>query len=126
MKRWIAFILVISCMLSLAGCADILFVTKTYRSYESFSAKHKPGMEKQKVLEQLGCPRGYCDAQNDYHARGNDNWDQFEQDILAADATKWSYECYKYSDPADPYRLHILFDAEGKSVSAQLEPVWGG
>ena len=126
MKRCIALILVIACMMSLAGCAVFSPVTKTYRSYEAFAAKHKPGMEKQQVLEKLGCPSGYRDAQNDYHARGNDNREQFEQDILAADATTWFYACYKFSDPADPYLLRIVFDAEGKSVSAELVVVYGG
>ena len=126
MKRWIALFLVIACMMSLAGCADFLFVTKTYRTCHSFAERHRPGMDKQAVLKALGCPEAYWDGEGVLHTRQNGNWDQFENDVLSDDAVKWVYEFYKYSDPAGPHRLFVVFDADGKSVSAELVVVYGG
>ncbi len=84
--------------LLLTGCTDALFTTAEYRAYQSFAEKHNAGMEKQEILDQLGCPDGYVDAQGNYQS----------------------------IEPADPYRLKITFDADGNSESAELTLVPGG
>jgi hypothetical protein len=46
--------------------------------------------------------------------------------LLEDSGSAWLYECWKQADPADPYRLKITFNAEGKSESATLTLVPGG
>ena len=109
-----------------ASIENMLFTTAEFRTYQSYSEKHKAGMEKQKILDKLGCPDGYVDAQGNYHAIARVDQERFEENLAEDNSTAWVYECWKRPDPADPYRLKITFDADGKSKSAELTLVPGG
>ena len=124
MKRCLLVILLAALLLT--GCADMLFTTSEYRSYQSFADKHKAGMEKQEILDKLGCPDGYVDAQGNYQSIKPADQKSFEENLAEDSSDAWVYECWKRPDPADPYRLKITFDADGKSKSAELALVPGG
>lgn len=122
--KCIAAILVM--VLLLSGCADMLFTTEEYRSYHSFANQHKAGMEKQDILDKLGSPAGFVDAQGNYQSIPHAQQEVFTDLLLDDSVTAWVYECWKRPDPADPYRLKITFDQNGKSASAELTIVPGG
>ena len=122
--KCIAAILVMALLLS--GCADMLFTTAEYRSYHSFANQHKAGMEKQDILDKLGSPAGFVDAAGNYQSIPHAQQDSFTYLLLDDSVTAWVYECWKRPDPADPYRLKITFDQNGKSISAELTLVPGG
>ena len=122
--KCIVAILVMALLLS--GCTDMLFTTAEYRSYHAFANKHKAGMEKQEILDKLGCPDGYVDAQGNYQTIPHAEQDSFVDLLLTDSVTAWVYECWKRPDPADPYRLNITLDQNGKSTSAELTLVPGG
>ena len=113
-------------VLLMTGCIEKLFTTTEYRTYQFFSENHESGMEKQEILDNLGCPDGYYDAQGNYQSIKPADQDQFADDLSSDLSTAWVYECWKRPDPADPYRLMITLDSEGKSESVQLTPVPGG
>lgn len=119
-----------TCLVLLAlcftGCADVLFTTAEYRSYQSFAKNYKAGMEKQEILDKLGCPDGYVDAQGNYQTIRHADQESFKANLSADTSTTWVYECWKRPDPADPYRLKITFDADGNSISVGLMLVPGG
>lgn len=112
--------------LLLTGCTDALFTTAEYRAYQAFAEKYNAGMEKQEILDELGCPDGYVDAHGNYQSIPYADQKSFEDKLLTNFSTVWVYECWKRPDPADPYRLKITFDAEGNSESAALTLVPGG
>ena len=112
--------------LLLTGCADMLFTTAEYRSYQSYANKHKAGMEKQEILDKLGCPDGYVDAQGNYQTIPHAEQDSVVDLLLTDSVTAWVYECWKRPDPADPYRLKIAFDQDGKSTLAELTLIPSG
>ena len=126
MKRLLALVLVLSCVMSMAGCADLLYTTSSYRTYVSFAQWHKAGMEKQRILDKLGCPDAYVDAQGTYHGISYGERESFEKNVAQDCSTQWVYDCYKRPDPADPYRLIITFGADGKSQRVELTLVPGG
>ena len=127
MKRIVA---VCACLtlvaLCFAGCTDMLSTTAEYRRYQSFVDKHKAGMEKQEILEKLGYPNGYVDAQGSYQTIKHADQERFKEHLSADTSTIWVYECWKRPDPADPYRFKITFDADDKSKSVELMLVPGG
>ena len=112
--------------LLLTGCTDMLFTTAEYRTYQSFAQKHDAGMDPQAILEKLGCPDGYYDAQGNYQSIPSAEQGRFVEILLEDSGSAWLYECWKRADPADPCRLKITFNAEGKSESATLTLVPGG
>lgn len=118
--------LVLLVALLLTGCTDVLFTTAEYRAYQTFAEKHHAGMEKQTILDELGCPDGYYNMQGRYQNIPYADQESFQATLLEDNSTAWVYECWKRPDPADPYRLKITFDAEGKSTSAELTLVPGG
>lgn len=83
-------------------------------------------MEKQEILDTLGCPDGYVDAQGNYQTIPHAEQDSFVDLFLTDSVTAWVYECWKRPDPADPYRLKIAFDQDGESTLAELTLIPGG
>ena len=126
MKKLFVLILAIICVMMLYGCADALFTTTEYRAYLAFAEKHNEGMGPQAILKELGCPDGYYDAQGNYQSIPSAEQGRFVEILLEDSGSAWLYECWKRADPADPYRLKITFNAEGKSESATLTLVPGG
>lgn len=122
----LSIILFLCISLLLSGCSEILFTTAEYRTYRSFCDRHKAGTEKQDVYEKLGCPDGYVDGVGEYHHISFADRENAAEKLYAADAVIWVYECWKYSDPAEPYRLKVSFDSAGKSVEATMTVVPGG
>lgn len=111
--------------LMMTGCSELLFTTDEYRSYQRFLDHHQAGTERQAVMDELGCPDGYYDDKGAYHHIPYLEEDAYKE-ILLDEGTVFVYECYKRPDPAEPYRLRITFDSEGKSTEAELVIVPGG
>ena len=126
MKKLFVLILAILYVMVLSGCADALFTTAEYRTYRAFAEKHNEGMDPQAILEKLGCPDGYYDAQGNYQNIPSAEQGRFMEILLKDSGSAWLYECWKRPDPADPYRLTITFNAEGNSETATLNLVPGG
>ena len=126
MKHYKYILAVLLVALLLTGCTDTLFTTAEYRTYQAFTENHDAGMEKQAILDKLGCPDGYYDMQGKYQGIPYADQESFQEILLTNLSTTWVYECWKRPDPADPYRLKITFDAEGNSKSAELTLVPGG
>lgn len=101
MKYLKCILVILLAVLLLTGCTEDLFTTAEYRAYKAFAEKHTPGMEKEEILQKLGDP------------------DSRRREV-------WVYECYELPDPANPCRLTILFDGEGKSTDATFVFVPGG
>lgn len=109
-------VLIVTCF---SACGDLIDPTTTkYKNYLYFYEHHKPGMEKQAILEKLGCPKSYVDTQGKRH--NISDWRIFEENISSDCSTAWLYTCYKYSDPRDGYLLTITFNAEGKSAKVEF------
>lgn len=115
--------LVFVCVL-LCGCSEI-FVTPTYRSYSAFANGKHVGTNKQQVLDKLGYPDASYDGEGNRQSIPYAEREQNKDKYMDESSTVWVYECYKYSDPRDPYRLFITFD-EGECIKAELEMVEGG
>ena len=126
MKRLICIILLFVFTVQLTGCVDAMFTTHDYRTYNAFAKRHKPGTEKQDVLASLGEPVSYSNGQESYRKNSFDDRAQFTKNIMDNDATVWVYECYEMPDPANPYRLIIRFDDEGKTTEIKWYLVPGG
>lgn len=126
MKRYVyAFAAFLIVALLLTGCTEALFTTAEYRSFQSFADRHQAGTEKQTVFEELGYPDAYYDEQGNYQKVPYTEREAYEE-VLLDEGAVFVYECYKRSDPAEPYRLKITFNDEGKSVGAELVLVPGG
>ena len=126
MKKYKCMIAMLLVALLLTGCTDALFTTAEYRCYQSFVDKYNAGIEKQEILDKLGCPDGYVDAQGNNQSIKPADQKSFEENLAEDSSDAWMYECWKFPDPAEPYRLKITFDADGKSESAELMLVHGG
>lgn len=126
MKRLISILAFLISLSLMAGCSDGIFTTKEYRSYQSFAEHHQAGTEKQAIFNTLGWPDGYFDNQGNYQHISYAEREDFKSKLLDNSSAVWVYECHKWSDPADPYRLKITFDSEGKSTSAEMAVVPGG
>lgn len=126
MKQCKCVLAILLVALLLTGCMEDLFKTAEYREYKSFSEKHQTGMDVQKILTQLGCPDGYYDAEKGYRAISRTDCENYEEILLENPGTIWYYECYELPDPANPCRLVITFNDEGKSTDATFSYVPGG
>lgn len=100
--------------------------TKEYRTYKSFAERNQLGMSKQEVFDKLGCPDGCKDPDGYYHSVIFEDRETFEAGISADMSTEWYYDCYELPDPANPYRLEIAFDGEGRSESIEFDYIPGG
>ena len=118
--------LLLAATLLLTGCTDLLFTTSTYRTYQGFVSGRHVGLEKQEVFERLGYPDGCRDGSGNYTSLPYRDRDACDEIMYSGDAVVWVYECYKYRDPADPHRLEVSFDAEGKCQAAHMAQVGGG
>ena len=101
------------------------FLTKDYRLYQSFVRHHKEGTQKQDILEKLGYPEGYSDGEY-YHGIPYADRESSDELILDSGVKSWTYTCYKYSDPAEPYRLEIYFGDDGTSEYVEFDYITGG
>lgn len=114
-------------MIAFTGCTSIMVgKTKKYRTYKTFYKYHKIGMDKEEVLDTIGCPASYKDEEGTWHSLPYKNREDFVKNISSDSSLVWIYECYEFPDPANPYRLKITFDSEGKSESVEFEIVYGG
>lgn len=126
MKQYKYVLTIFLVVLLLAGCAEDLFKTAEYRTYKSFSEKHQTGMDAQKIMTDLGCPDAYCDVKGAYCKINRADREKYKEKLLATPGTIWYYECYELPDPANPCRLVITFNDEGKSTDATFSYVPGG
>ena len=121
----ICLLLVLSC---LSGCVDSLFTTQEFKQYQSFSKNYKVGMKKERVIKRIGYPDSYRDLDgNNYRWNyREDNKEDFQNFAFDDTVSEWHYDCYELSDPANPYRLHVYFDSDGKCTNVDFEAVRGG
>ncbi|MBE5940810.1 MAG: outer membrane protein assembly factor BamE [Lachnospiraceae bacterium] len=130
MKKILAFLAVIVSMsLFLSACDFELFLTSDYRKFDNLYNKIQDGknISKEEVFDILGYPHCYFSNDDEnWQYYTYDNKESFEENLFRADANEWVYECWKYQDPADPYRLNISFDEEGKVTDASFEVIPGG
>ena len=127
MKRFWGFTaLVLSVLVLLCSCD--FYVTDEFRAYKSFYEHYKNGMDKEKVLGKLGeYPEYFCDKDgNLFSKRDFDDDDEYREVVLENDCRIWKYTCHELPDPANPYRLTITFDENGKSISVEFEIIPGG
>lgn len=99
--------------------------TKEYRTYRSFAKRNELGMNKQEIFDNLGCPDGCRDIEGYYHSIMYKDREGFEESISTDLSIEWYYDCREYVD-SGPYRLKIMFNAEGKSESIEFGYVPGG
>lgn len=118
--------LVLSAGLILNSIGYFVGTTKEYRTYRSFAKRNELGMSRQEVFDKLGCPDCLRDSDGYYHSVMYDDRDDFEAGISADTSTEWHYDCHEFPDPANPYRLKIAFDSEGRSESTTFDYVPGG
>ncbi len=100
--------------------------TKEFRKYKSYARRNELGMSRQDIFDKFGCPDGIKDPNGYYHSIMFENRETFEHGITTDLSTEWYYDCWEYPDPANPYRLEISFDGEGRSESIEFGYVPGG
>ena len=93
------------------------YPTAEYRKFESFVKNHEAGMTKQEVISKIGVPRGYIDARGVSHPIDFRDRENFAENVSSDTSIRWCYDFYKTIDPPYPYRLNIIFDSDGRSVS---------
>lgn len=127
MKRFLSF-LALGLTVLILLCSCDFYVTDEYRAYNSFYEHYKNGMDKEKVLGKLGgYPEYFYDeGGNSFNKRDFDDDDKYREAILENDCRIWVYNCHELPDPANPYRLKITFDENGKSIGVDFEFVPGG
>ncbi len=118
--------IVLSGVLILNSIGPFAGTTKEYRTYKSFAKRNELGMSRQEIFDKLGCPDGRKDSDGYYHSIMFEDREGFEDGISADMSTEWYYDCWEYPDPANPYRLVIRFEAEGRSESIEFDYVPGG
>lgn len=119
-------IFVLSGVLILNSVGPFSGTTKEYRAYKSFAKHNKLGMSRQEIFDKFGCPDGRKDPDGYYHSVMFEDREGFEDGIFADMSTEWHYDCWEYPDPANPYRLIIWFDADGRSEGIEFDYVPGG
>lgn len=131
-KLSICFILLVACLTSCTNpitmLEDRLFYTKSYVLYRDFHQDYKVGMDKEEVVEQIGYPDRYRDADGNVyrHNYREQEREDFNKGALSDNVVIWSYDCYQLRDPANPYCLKVYFDSEGKCTNVTFEIVKGG
>lgn len=118
--------LVLAVGLVLYSTGTFAGTTKEFRSYKSFAKRSELGMSRQEVFDKLGCPDCLKDSDGYYHSVMYDDIEGLEAGISADTSTEWHYDCHEFPDPANPYRLKIAFDGEGRSESIEFDYVPGG
>ena len=125
MKRFLSVCAVLLAVVLLSGCTDMFYTTSSFRRYKSFADRYKPGMDRQNVIDKLGLPDGYWDAEGEYH-KVSVRDKESDKEALLKEGQVFVYNCHKYCDPADPHRLRITFSNDGKSVGVEFERIGGG
>lgn len=107
----------------LSGCTEYLFTTQSYRKCKSFSDQFARGgrnYSKQDVYSKLGCPDGYMTEEAGY-SRAGEKQRLFDDDVYC-----WVYDGYEMPDPANPFRMTVTFDKDGKCIDVVFTMVQGG
>lgn len=105
---------------------ELLFVTDDYRAaYLLVNGNYKE-KTKQYVFDKLWRPDACANEEQSYHEYTYKPREKYEELIFKEEITAWSYEIWKMGDPADPHRLYLKFDSEGKIIDAQLKQLAGG
>lgn len=126
MKKLLYSLLMILTVILLSGCTDTLFYTNEYNSYSYFAKQNKIGIKKQKILDKFGYPDAYLDTNENYQSIPYTEREDYKDELFSSDGYIWSYDCCQLPDPANPYRLQITFDENGKSIANEFDQVPGG
>lgn len=121
-----AVVLVLAGGLILHSIGILSGTTKEYRKFKSYAQRSELGRSRQEVFDKFGCPDGCKDPDGYYRSVIFEDREGFEAGIPADLSTEWYYDCWQYPDPANPYRLEIRFDSQGKSESIEFDYVPGG
>ena len=92
--------------------------------YQTFADKHKSGMTKQEVIDELGCPDSYIDAERKHKTLDSGDHESFKAHLSEDTSVVWYYSCYVRLDSINFYTLIIDFDSEGKTISATMTPTF--
>lgn len=117
MKRILSFIVVLSLAFLLCACAD-MGKTQEYRKFKNIYEDYCQGKQytKETLFEKAGQPN-YPTLE--FHDKATLEEKLFE-------TTKWQYNFYELSDPANPYKLVIEFDDDGNATEMSFEVILGG
>ena len=102
---------------------DNMRISDEYKLYNKFAKRHDAGMTKQEVLDKLGSPVWYVDADGNSYSVSADTQEEFEANIYSNQYVRWVYMCDKTPAYNSRYQLNIYFDSEGKSTDARIHGV---
>ena len=83
-------------------------------------------MTKSGIFSRFGTPHSFTDENGEKQNYVYAYSDEGQEELLRIYSSVWVYEFWKYGDPADPYRVFITFDSEGKTTSVEMTAVGGG
>lgn len=128
MKKIQIFIAILAAAsLLLCSCsAEWLFTTSTYKNFSKFVKNHEDGMTKSGIFSRFGTPHSFTDEDGERQSFSYAQTEEGKAELLKAYESMWVYEFWKYGDPADPYRVFITFDSDGKTTSVEMTAVGGG
>ncbi len=128
MKRIQFFIIIlVAASLLLCGCStEFLFTTSTYKNFSRFVERHESGIAKQAIFNSFGTPHSFSDESGERQTYNYARTEEGKVELLKNYSSEWVYEFYKYDDPADPYRVFITFDSDGKTTDVKMTAVGGG
>lgn len=128
MKKIQIFIAILAAAsLLLCSCsAEWLFTTSTYKNFSRFVKHHEVGMTKSGIFSRFGTPHSFTDEDGERQSFSYAQTEEGKAELLKAYESMWVYEFWKYGDPADPYRVFITFDSDGKTTSVEMTAVGGG
>ena len=129
-RKVILSICIMMSILLFTGCMSTISTlsatTSKYRTYNTFYKYHKTGMDKEEILDMLGCPVRYEDEQGTWHRITYNHRTDFVENISSDSSMIWQYDCYELKDQTNPYILEITFDSDGKSENVEFNIIYGG
>ncbi len=128
MKKFKFFIIIlVAASLLLCSCStDVLFTTSTYKNFSRFVKHHEVGMTKSGIFSRFGTPHSFTDEDRERQSFSYAQTEEGKVELLKTYESTWVYEFWKYGDPADPYRVFITFDSDGKTTEVKMTAVGGG
>ena len=128
MKKIQIFIAILAAAsLLLCSCsAEWLFTTSTYKNFSRFVKHHEVGMTKSGIFSRFGTPHSFTDEDGERQSFSYAQTEEGKAELLKTYDSTWVYEFWKYGYPADPYRVFITFDSDGKTTSVEMTAVGGG
>jgi len=126
-KTLIVFAAILVCLALVAAlllaCGAALLTSPEDRIYSAFVKRHRPGMENEKVLRQLGSPDYWLDEEGNSQMIPHSERVTIRARLLEQNSGRWTYIFYRNDYP---HRLVITFDDQGETVTATIDFIPGG